>query len=423
MAWAELIRNGDGKGKYRGRYRDAANKKQTVAGGPFTQKAEAVRKAGAKEDEQRQAGAISVNAGRIRFGDWWEQLIDSHPIEKSTERKYRTTARLHILPYWENTPLEEIDLMGGNRWVKVLQASPQEKTLWRVKKDWDITEVRTPWTIRLAVQIFTMSMNAATPPHARRLPLNPIKGLKWPDLPPSPERFLTEVEVEAITHFMNPLDRLIVWTAVTCGLRIGELAGLHASRVDLERGVIRVQEQFDEYSSVIKPCPKDKDKRHVPIPGDALAMLRRHIQSLPRLDVCGTPHAVGKCPGGALVFRGPRGGELRGITWNRRNFKSAVKLAGVEGRVRPHDMRHTYASWLLQEGVSLAEVARMMGHSDTEVTKRYAHLAPDGYDKVREALDRRLSRGAAAGASLRVVKGREGASGSAEDVASPAETA
>jgi site-specific recombinase XerD len=62
-------------------------------------------------------------------------------------------------------------------------------------------------------------------------------------------------------------------------------------------------------------------------------------------------------------------------------------MAGIEGHVRPHDMRHTYASWLLQQGVHLAELARMMGHSDWEVTKKYAHLSQQGFETVRQALD------------------------------------
>lgn len=59
-----------------------------------------------------------------------------------------------------------------------------------------------------------------------------------------------------------------------------------------------------------------------------------------------------------------------------KGFKSAVKNADI-GNVRIHDLRHTFASFLIKQGVPLYHVSVLLGHSDTRITQRYAHLAPE----------------------------------------------
>lgn len=382
MAWTEKIASGKHAGKYRGRYRDSEDRKRTVDGGPFTHKAEALRKAGAKEDEQRTPGAIKPEAGAITYGAWLAKWLDSHRVETSTMRQYESTGRLHVLPYWETEELREISMMRGNKWVKRLQAEAREGA----------KNPRTPWTIRIAVQMFVASINAAV--EDKRLPSNPVKGLKWPDLPDTGDRYLTPEEVDAIGFHLTDHHQLILDMFVSTGLRAGELGGLHISRVDLANRRLSVIEQYEQHDKVIKPCPKDKEKRYVPISADLVKRLREHIMTLRRTGDCGVPHTAGRCPGGALVFAGPRGGAFRSSEWGKGPFADALGKAKIEGRVRVHDLRHTFASWVIQEGVSLAELARVMGHSSWEVTKRYAHLSDEGYDAVRDAITTRRGRGA-----------------------------
>ena len=381
MAWTEQLSSG----KWRGGYR-VKGKKYYHPDGPFNTKSEALRKANAKEEDARQPQALAPNAGQLKFGPWFEAWYSAHEGVSATLRSWRSTADLHLLPYWEDTELGDIDLVDGKKWVKRLQKEPRTGA----KKP------RTPWTIRLAVQLMSAVLNGAV--ENRKLPSNPFKTLSWPDLPKTPDRYLTPEEVERLAFFMDDFNELILWTDVTTGLRAGELGGLHATRVDFDRGGLWVVETFDQHDKVINPVPKDKEQRWVPLEPDVARDLQEYVGKLPKQKTCGVPHLSGKCPGGALVFSGPRHAPFQSRDWRRGPFARALREAKIEGRVRFHDLRHTYASWLIQTGVTLPEIALVMGHSSFEVTKRYAHLSDESYETVRAALSVKSGRGARAGA-------------------------
>ena len=69
----------------------------------------------------------------------------------------------------------------------------------------------------------------------------------------------------------------------------------------------------------------------------------------------------------------------------RRGFENAVKRADL-GHVRIHDLRHTFASFLVKNGVPLYHVSTLLGHSDIRITQRYAHLAPEHLHDVLKRL-------------------------------------
>ncbi len=93
-------------------------------------------------------------------------------------------------------------------------------------------------------------------------------------------------------------------------------------------------------------------------------------------------------PRDALVFTAPEGGPVTDEHFRDRIWYPAVEAAGIR-RFPPRIMRHTAASWLVQDGVPLYDVQALLGHEDYATTQRYAHLAPDAHDKVIESWSRR----------------------------------
>ncbi|QYN33338.1 tyrosine-type recombinase/integrase [Pseudonocardia sp. DSM 110487] len=61
------------------------------------------------------------------------------------------------------------------------------------------------------------------------------------------------------------------------------------------------------------------------------------------------------------------------------------------GPLTIHDLRHTYASWLIQDGVSIEQLSGLLGHAQISTTQRYSHLGQTQWSKVRAALDARAA--------------------------------
>jgi site-specific recombinase XerD len=75
------------------------------------------------------------------------------------------------------------------------------------------------------------------------------------------------------------------------------------------------------------------------------------------------------------IFRNQKHQE-KPVLSNDHWFKPALRAAGITD-LRWHDLRHTFASWLIQDGVPLERVSKLLGHQSMTMTMRYAHLAPN----------------------------------------------
>src|SRR5207245_1336306 len=101
------------------------------------------------------------------------------------------------------------------------------------------------------------------------------------------------------------------------------------------------------------------------------------------------PAAGGSLTCGALPgFRlGILSSEREAHSVHAERVSGGVRAAKIRN-FRVHDLRHTFASWLVQGGVPLLEVAKLLGHSTIEMTERYAHLAPENLKAAVGVLDR-----------------------------------
>ena len=156
---------------------------------------------------------------------------------------------------------------------------------------------------------------------------------------------LTWREVEALLSAARDLlDALSVALMAESGLRAGELLSLTAGDVDLASGTVRVRGKYG--------------KERVVVLGPVSRLL---LQA--RLAGVGRP-----------------GERLVPLSYQAlyKRLKSLARRAGVDpSRVRPHVLRHTFATEALRRGVSLAALQRLLGHSDLKVTQLYLHLTAE----------------------------------------------
>lgn len=365
MAWAEKLPSG----KYRGVYRDAAGARRSA--GTFTHKPKAERAAAAREELARRSLRRDPEAFRRTWGEWVEEWWPTRNVEPSTLVVDSRRLERHLKPQWEREQIGAITRQDVKAWAADMKRKGVGAT-----------------TIRRCVHLFSASMSAAL--DAEVIEANPAAKIKLEGSAKAQERYLTHDEFEAMReHLPTTMDQLVVDMLAYTGMRPGELAGLHWNRVDLERGIVRVVETFDEGAGGIKAYPKGKKVRNVPLTPELFTALtaekkRREDEGENLQAGCTEEHRSGTCRS-SLVIRTETGKVHRFSNFSYRAFKPAVEAAGI-GHCRVYDLRHTYASWLLQNGVPLAEVGRLMGHVSPQTTAIYAHLAAEPHDAVLAAL-------------------------------------
>jgi integrase len=180
-----------------------------------------------------------------------------------------------------------------------------------------------------------------------------------PMLPPTPQQkvndWLRKSEDEALlsAHFKTEDERIIVWFLRWTGLRLGEALSLHIADIDLDEGTMYVRKSKTA-----------RGKRAVPI----AAQLRPRIK-----------HWFSVLEGRGLYGKdGPLFPSRHRKPWTQQYAQKIVRRVGDRvgiARLTPHRLRRTFGSYLLNEGVRLEVVSKLLGHGSTEVTERaYAEL-------------------------------------------------
>ena len=139
-------------------------------------------------------------------------------------------------------------------------------------------------------------------------------------------------------------------TAAMTGLRRGEILNLKWSDIDFNRSLIHV-ESSDTFRT------KAGKRRSLPM-HDVVKqiLLNRSVKTQSE-----------------FVF--DSGGSPIHGDWVTKLTKRCVRLAGLNPKLHFHSIRHTFATWLVQAGVSIYEVQKLLGHSSVSVTQVYSHLA------------------------------------------------
>jgi integrase/recombinase XerD len=155
-------------------------------------------------------------------------------------------------------------------------------------------------------------------------------------------------------------DRAVLELMYASGLRASEAIGLEVTDVDLERGFVR-------------PRGKGSKERIVPLGRQAAAAVRQYLRS-------GRPELVGSRSEPKLFV------NMRGKGLTRQGLYKIIqrhaRAAGLDGKMSPHTLRHTFATHLLSGGCDLRSVQEMLGHSDISTTQLYTHLSGEEIKEV-----------------------------------------
>jgi len=205
------------------------------------------------------------------------------------------------------------------------------------------------------------------------VPVNPTRDLELP-VPERREVEIVSPQSAAALLAALPRSERAVWaTALYAGLRSGELRALRWAAVDLSRGIIEVRESWDPKAGPVEPKTR-RSRRRVPVP----SVLRDLLFNLQR---------SGTKAGEALIFEGDSGVPFQPEKLYR-NADSAWHHAGIRERLRLHQARHTYASFMIAAGVNAKALSSFMGHASITVTfDLYGHLMPGSEAEGAALLD------------------------------------
>jgi integrase/recombinase XerD len=165
-------------------------------------------------------------------------------------------------------------------------------------------------------------------------------------------------------------DRALLEAMYACGLRASEAVELRLEDIDLDEQILRAR-------------GKGAKERLVPIGRQALTALRAY-------STRGRPALVGVNTERRLfVNRSGRGLSRQGLY---KIIKGHARSAGLEHKMSPHTLRHSFATHLLAGGCDLRSLQEMLGHADLSTTQVYTHLSADRLKDVYFSAHPRASR-------------------------------
>jgi integrase len=354
-------------GRWYGRYTiqtPEGPRQRSVYGKTRAEVSEKLTKAMADRD-----GGLVFDAGKIIVGEYlnrWLQDSVQNTVRQRTYEGYVHIVERHIEP-----------TLGR---VKLSKLTPAHvRALYRDKLESGLSNR----TVRYIHTTLNKSLKQAVDDGL--IPRNPAASVK----PPQPrKKEIQPLDREQVSTLLNTVsgDRLeaLYVLAITAGLREGELLALRWEDVDLDSGKLQVRRTLSEArTGRIFEAPKSGTGRSIRLTHKATQALREHRkrQLEARMEKAGLWEDHG------LVFPSEVGTPM-GARNLQRAFKIRLKRAGLSETTRFHDLRHTCATLLLQQGVNPKFVQELLGHRDIALTLNvYSHVLPDMGDAAAGAMD------------------------------------
>jgi len=300
-----------------------------------------------EKDELERIEREAITLGGF-FNDSYLTQAQADKKDKSVYRE-KGLFKLWISPTLGHLPMKDVAPFHLEKLKKEMAAGGQS-----------------PRSIEYALSVVRQIFNTA-----KRLEVyegeNPTAKIKFPKPDNGRMRFLTHEEADALLNLLRSRSAEVhdvTLLSLHCGLRFGEIAALTWQDVDLDRGTLTIRDA-------------KAGSRYAFLTDQAAEMLRSRPKGKPS----------------AYVFHG-RKGKLNHISLTFKKAVDELKLnEGIDDRrlrIVFHSCRHSYASWLIEEGQDLYTVQKLLGHKTNVMTQRYAHMAENKLKNAAKALSKAL---------------------------------
>jgi len=302
------------------------------------------------------------------FREWVETYLDPASgiltgIQPGTRKGYERMART-FLPMLGEHPIDTITRDDIGRWVQWQEAQPSGSRTGQKVAPKTVANYRA-----LLSNIFAAAK-------ARKLITdNPVVGVRVTKGQSREGVFLTPYEFARILEKTPRHYKALLVFMVYTGCRWGEATALTWGDINLSKrtptaSINKAWKKGVDGIPVLGVPKSQKGRRTIPLNSKVLAYLPAQRAA------------------DQLVFHGVEGGRLWYGMFNTRIWRRAVERSGIDKSPNIHDLRHTYASWLLADGAPLNVVQSYLGHEKIDTTiSVYGHLAPGADEDVVRLLD------------------------------------
>ena len=275
------------------------------------------------------AGAKDIKQSTCSYAELAAQHMDYARTYQKRPENTETVLRVHIIPRWRKLNLAEINSQDIAKWLGQKRASGLA-----------------PATVEKIRITLNRSFELALKWNLPGVTANPVRGITRPKFSNQRSRYLTAGEAQrllrAVERSANPQLKHIVGLLLLTGARKNELLKAQWQHVDLDRRAWLI------------PDSKTGKARHIPLSQAAADILA----TLPRVN----------------EWLLPNPDTLKPYTDIKKAWMTARDEALLPD-VRIHDLRHSAASFMINAGIDLFAVGKVLGHADHQSTMRYSHLA------------------------------------------------
>ena len=326
-----------------------------------------------------------VEAGQVDFAksgkytvvtwmDEWFENVAKIKVRPSSHQTYKGYIDNHIKPNIGNIPLEKLTTMDLQKFYRKLLTKSRVERIESKEQPKGLSAK----TVRNINQVISSAMDLAV--EQKIILANPTNAC---ELPKVEHQEMQTIPAEQLQAFLDEARATGVYEMyyieLATGLRRGELLGLKWSDIDWKNGIIKVRRQVARVDGQIVEAPlKTKNSyRAVTISPQAIEVLKQQKAKTKELK---EPY----------IFPSPNGGPISPDSVNNM-LKRVLERAGIP-KVRFHDLRHTFATIALQNGVDIKTVSGMLGHFSAGFTlDTYAHVTTSAQKEAAQTMANVLS--------------------------------
>lgn len=350
-----------GSWAFRVYYKDDQGKRKSINRQGFKLKSDA--QDAARELEMKKSQVGLTDSETITFANYFNNWVETYKIgrwQKNTEGKYIAASKF-IRSYFTNTLLKDISKQQYQKMIDEYAKKHVKETV-SLLNSYIRTSIRDALEEQIIYKDFTRNVEITGKSRETK-----IKYLEQKDAEKLRSYCMETANLFYVTKFEIAL-------AITTGMRYGEVVGLTWNDIDFNNHTLKINKQYDyQTRSGFKKTKTESSNRIIDIDTKTLDMLKKLklMQSKFFLN-------QGYINKHNLVFLNNRH-EIPTDNAANKALKSILKNnLKIANLITFHGLRHTHASILIANGISIEYIAQRLGHADTSITSKvYIHLLQD----------------------------------------------